>query len=158
VGQPSNDSLGGRNGTDGVRTVSRTIQPTSLSGHTSGSHIFVFCVAVRRLVAVAYPVCTLVLYALGYYVVLSGPHKVSAAVRDLNSALAELRERRRAEIPMAVSPAPAPSRIEWLMTDRALLFAGRGSKRRRTLASISESGEESMVQSGDSATSAHAVS
>jgi hypothetical protein len=68
-----------------------------------------------------YPVITLLLYTLGYYVVLSGPTKVSSAVADLNSALVELSQRRRTEVPESLVPAPAPSRLQWLMTDQALM-------------------------------------
>lgn len=101
----------------------------------------------------SYPVLTLVCYALGYYIVLSGPHKVSSAVDALNSALVELSQRRMAELPAAALPPPAPSRIEWLMTDRALssmgLHARRGGMRGQTLPSIPESGVDGIIHPGD---------
>ena len=124
-----------------------------MSDCVSGSHASTLYVNACRLPAVGYPVFTVAFYAFGYYIVFFGPQKVSSAVDDLNSALAELRQRRRADIPVAVSPAQAPTRIEWLMTDRALLSLGLHSRRvgmgGEALASIPESIPESEVDDSD---------
>ena len=94
--------------------------------------------------------------ALGFYVVLFGPQKVSSAVDHLNSALAQL-GRRRAEIPASVQPPPVPSRVQWLVADRALSPLGlalAGAAKAPTLASIPELEEDG----GDSAVLEQAVS
>lgn len=123
------------------------LRSQSVAACVSGLHASVLYGAARRMPGWLYPVVTLLLYALGYYVVLSGPTKVSSAVADLNSALAELNQQRRREVPESLTPPPAPSRLQWLMTEQVLVsmrsapgttVVKSGRRRKPTLESIPE--------------------